>query len=266
MPRRRSWPMTSAAIWMASRLQRFNPLGSMSRENSCGAIAWRLPRRSPVVTVAGSGRRGHALAGAYRATRARQCRAAFQRRTPIGELLTVRSIRFGRKGSGHHAGAGRYGRAHARIPGSAGRYQEQRSGAAAGVRAGLSAAGHHSRRASSGLGDSLGNNAKAIEIDRKALGIVEPLVREHPDDVADRRTLASIEEQLGGALSADRTIQRSLPLAAKIGGSFRSDCRNESSRSSQPAGRRPRLADLRQAASAKRADTLRSTRMLRWPT
>ena len=53
-----------------------------------------------------------------------------------------------------------------------------------------------------GLGDSLGNNAKAIEIDRKALGIVEPLVRQHPDDVADRRSLASIEEQLGGALSA----------------------------------------------------------------
>jgi tetratricopeptide (TPR) repeat protein len=53
-----------------------------------------------------------------------------------------------------------------------------------------------------GLADTLGNNAKAIESDRKALGIVEPLVLENPGDVAAQRTLASIEEQLGGALSA----------------------------------------------------------------
>jgi eukaryotic-like serine/threonine-protein kinase len=51
-----------------------------------------------------------------------------------------------------------------------------------------------------GLGDTLGNNAKAIESDRKALGIVQPLAREHPDDIAAQRTLASIEEQLGASL------------------------------------------------------------------
>jgi eukaryotic-like serine/threonine-protein kinase len=63
-----------------------------------------------------------------------------------------------------------------------------------------------------GLGDTLGNNAKAIETDRKALGIVEPVVREHPGDVAARRTLASIQQQLGGALAAtgkyDEAFQR----------------------------------------------------------
>ncbi len=53
-----------------------------------------------------------------------------------------------------------------------------------------------------GVGDTLGNNAKAIESDRKALGIVEPLVREHPENIAALRTLGSIEEHLGGALSA----------------------------------------------------------------
>ena len=52
-----------------------------------------------------------------------------------------------------------------------------------------------------GVGDTLGNNAQAIESDRKALGIVAPLAGEHPDDVAARRVLASIEEQLGGALA-----------------------------------------------------------------
>lgn len=52
-----------------------------------------------------------------------------------------------------------------------------------------------------GLGDRLGDTAQAISSDRKALGIVEPLVREQPGDVAARRILASIHEQLGGALS-----------------------------------------------------------------
>lgn len=52
-----------------------------------------------------------------------------------------------------------------------------------------------------GLGDSLGNSTKAIENDRKALAIVEPLVRERPNDVAGQRTLASVEEQLGSALA-----------------------------------------------------------------
>jgi eukaryotic-like serine/threonine-protein kinase len=53
-----------------------------------------------------------------------------------------------------------------------------------------------------GLGDALGDHTKAIESDRKALGIVQPLVREHRNDIAIRRALASIEQQLGAALAA----------------------------------------------------------------
>ena len=59
-----------------------------------------------------------------------------------------------------------------------------------------------------GLGDSLGNNAKAVEVERKALAIIEPLVRERPDDLAVRRTHAAIEEQYGAALATNRTVQR----------------------------------------------------------
>ncbi len=51
-----------------------------------------------------------------------------------------------------------------------------------------------------GLGDTLGNHAKAVDIARKALGIIQPLERERPGDLAVRRTRAEIEEQLGNAL------------------------------------------------------------------
>jgi tetratricopeptide (TPR) repeat protein len=52
-----------------------------------------------------------------------------------------------------------------------------------------------------GLGDRLGDTAQAISIDREALAIVEPLVKEHSDNVAARRTQAAIQEQLGGSLA-----------------------------------------------------------------
>jgi hypothetical protein len=52
-----------------------------------------------------------------------------------------------------------------------------------------------------GLGDRLGDTAQAISIDRKAIAIVEPLVKEHSDNVAARRTQAAIQEQLGGSLA-----------------------------------------------------------------
>src|SRR5271155_6101143 len=52
-----------------------------------------------------------------------------------------------------------------------------------------------------GLGDSLGKEQQAVETDRKALAEVEPLVRDHPENIEARRTLAAVEEQLGGVLS-----------------------------------------------------------------
>ncbi len=52
-----------------------------------------------------------------------------------------------------------------------------------------------------GLGDRLGDSAQAIAIDRKALAIVEPLVKEQSGNIAAQRTRASIQEQLGGAKS-----------------------------------------------------------------
>ena len=52
-----------------------------------------------------------------------------------------------------------------------------------------------------GLGDRLGDTTQAISIDRKALAIVEPLVREQPANIAARRTQAAIQEQLGGSLA-----------------------------------------------------------------
>jgi tetratricopeptide (TPR) repeat protein len=52
-----------------------------------------------------------------------------------------------------------------------------------------------------GLGDRLGDTAQSISIERKALTIAEPLVKEQPDNLAARRTLASIQEQLGASLT-----------------------------------------------------------------
>ena len=90
-----------------------------------------------------------------------------------------------------------------------------------------------------GLGDSLGNSAKAIENDRKALAIVEPMVLEHQGNIAGRRTLASIQEQLGGALSttgkyteAFQWLQRSAEGFDKIAAAD-----HRSLRSLQDAGR-----------------------------
>src|ERR1017187_8855358 len=52
-----------------------------------------------------------------------------------------------------------------------------------------------------GIHDSLGETTKAINTNRKALALVEPLVRKNSGDVAARRTLASIEGQLGANLA-----------------------------------------------------------------
>lgn len=71
-----------------------------------------------------------------------------------------------------------------------------------------------------GVGDTLGNNVKAIESDRKALGIIAPLAGEHPDDVAARRVLASIQEQLGGALARTGQYGEAFQWLQKSAGSF----------------------------------------------
>jgi eukaryotic-like serine/threonine-protein kinase len=52
-----------------------------------------------------------------------------------------------------------------------------------------------------GLSDRLGDTSQAISINRKALALIGPLVKEQPGDLAARRTLASIQEQLGGSLT-----------------------------------------------------------------
>lgn len=64
------------------------------------------------------------------------------------------------------------------------------------TRLALRAEGHRA-----GLGDTLGHTEQAIETDRKAIAVAEPLVNEHPDNADARRALASANEQLGSALA-----------------------------------------------------------------
>jgi eukaryotic-like serine/threonine-protein kinase len=66
-----------------------------------------------------------------------------------------------------------------------------------------------------GLGDRLGNTVKAVEVGRKAMGIIEPLEREHPGDLEIRRTRAAIEEQLGDALGLTGQYDEAFPLLLK---------------------------------------------------
>lgn len=62
-----------------------------------------------------------------------------------------------------------------------------------------------------GLGDTLGNNAKAVEVEKKALAIIEPLARDHPGDLEVRRTHAAIEEQYGAALELTGQYSAAFP-------------------------------------------------------
>ena len=71
-----------------------------------------------------------------------------------------------------------------------------------------------------GLGDTLGNNAKAVEVERKALAIIEPLARDHPDDLAVRRTHAAIEEQYGAALELTGQYSAAFPWLLKAAETF----------------------------------------------
>jgi tetratricopeptide (TPR) repeat protein len=52
-----------------------------------------------------------------------------------------------------------------------------------------------------GGGDSLGNTRKALASDEKALALLEPLRRAHPDDARVERDLARLDFQLGPALN-----------------------------------------------------------------
>lgn len=71
-----------------------------------------------------------------------------------------------------------------------------------------------------GLGDRLGDTSRAISIDRKALAIVDPLLRERPGDAAARRTRASIQEQLGGALTMAGQYTEGFAMSRKSAEAF----------------------------------------------
>jgi eukaryotic-like serine/threonine-protein kinase len=66
-----------------------------------------------------------------------------------------------------------------------------------------------------GSGDSLGDTNQALASDRKALAIIEPLAAEHPSDLATRRTLASIQRQLGVALVIELKYDDAFPWLQK---------------------------------------------------
>ncbi len=72
--------------------------------------------------------------------------------------------------------------------------------------------GHHL-----GSDNTLGNTGQAIETDHKAVALLEPLVREHPENVNARHTLATAQEMLGVALNVASRYQeaaRSMRAAA----------------------------------------------------
>jgi tetratricopeptide (TPR) repeat protein len=64
--------------------------------------------------------------------------------------------------------------------------------------------------APSGYGDSLGGSAQAIETDRKALALLEPLDREEPGNETVRRDLARGYLQLGSALNVQSQPKQSM--------------------------------------------------------
>ena len=90
-----------------------------------------------------------------------------------------------------------------------------------------------------GLGDTLGNNAKAVEIGRKALGIIQPLARERPWDLEVRRTHAAIEEQYGDALYQTGQYKEAFPWLIQAAEAFDKIVRENPRdvRSLQDAGR-----------------------------
>ncbi len=89
-----------------------------------------------------------------------------------------------------------------------------------------------------GLGDSLGNEGQAVATDRKALAVIEPLVREHPENVEARRTLAAVEEQLGATLSVTAQYSEAFGWLQKSAETFEqiSDAAPLDPRSLQDAG------------------------------
>jgi eukaryotic-like serine/threonine-protein kinase len=71
-----------------------------------------------------------------------------------------------------------------------------------------------------GLGDTLGHTTKALESDRKGLAVIEPLVRQHPENLAARRTLAALQEQLGISLMVAGQYDDGLMRLQQAAGSF----------------------------------------------
>jgi eukaryotic-like serine/threonine-protein kinase len=90
-----------------------------------------------------------------------------------------------------------------------------------------------------GLGDTLGQHAKAVEVGRKAIEIIEPLVRERPGDLEIERTEAAVEEQYGAALELTGQSNQGFPRLLQAAESFDQIARNHPRdlRSLQDAGK-----------------------------
>jgi tetratricopeptide (TPR) repeat protein len=71
-----------------------------------------------------------------------------------------------------------------------------------------------------GFGDSLGYTAQAIESNRKAMALAAPLVRQHPDNAAARRALATAQERLGVSLNIAGRFQEGAPWLAQAADAF----------------------------------------------
>ena len=76
-----------------------------------------------------------------------------------------------------------------------------------------------------GLGDRWATARRRWRSSARRLAIIEPLVRERPDDIEVRRTHAAIEEQLAARLALTGQYERGVPLAAPSGGNIRQDGR-----------------------------------------
>ena len=74
--------------------------------------------------------------------------------------------------------------------------------------------------APSGYGDSLGDSARALDTDRKALALLEPLAKEEPANEQVRRDLASGYLQLGSALNVQSQPRQSEETLRRAVGIF----------------------------------------------
>ena len=74
-----------------------------------------------------------------------------------------------------------------------------------------------------GVSDTLGDTARAIDSDRKAIAILEPLVRAHPKMAEARRALATGQEMLGAALNGEGRYEDAARSLRQAAGTFEQD-------------------------------------------